>query len=255
MLNLSFYAHDIPDDVDVSIRPEDIAKAQDIGVLTPRRPSSTEIIDEGDFDLFIDDHENMLDELSDLLQEDIDEITRAKDIPDSFPAMTTTMVRLTHHKNGFSLGSIGGQPTSVYIPYDLCQNCKVHSFYLMQLLHTPWERNQWRATYIYPKYDTTLMLTADGGAFEKCRCIRQSSLIIQSHQFTIPTPPQYIGVMIGKEGRNIDALINSVSHPEAPPPDITITPFGKDKCFVSILSNSEYWSVQQICDIVSHMHC
>ena len=61
--------------------------------------------------------------------------------------------------------------------------------------------------------------------------------------------------MIGKDGRNIDTLVSSISYPEAPPPDITITPFGKDKCFVSILSNSEYWSVQQICDIVSHMHC
>jgi len=255
MLNLSFYANDIPDDADVSIRPEDVMKAQDIGVLTPRRPPSTEIIDEGDFDLFIDDHENMLDELADLLQEDMDGISGVNNREESIPDITTTIVRVTHHKKGFSLGSIGGQPTSVYIPYELCHDCQIHSFYLMQLLHTPWERNQWRATYIYPKNDTNLMLTADGGAYEKCRCIRQSSQVIQSHQFTIPISPQYIGVMIGKDGRNIDSLVSSFSYPESSPPDITITPFGNDKCFVSVLSNSEYWSLQQICGIVSHMHC
>jgi hypothetical protein len=129
-------------------------------------------------------------------------------------------VRVVINKGGFLLGSIDGQPPSVYIPKALfCARLDgedlLHAFYSMELQYTPGMRNMWKATHIEPKLPTDAMRVLDAPDFE----------------YVLPTPPAHIGAIIGKGGKNIDALIKRLRDiygvPGAPtsvPPEFTLTP-------------------------------
>lgn len=156
-----------------------------------------------------DEDQDILDALTPQLEEDLDGTVfdpaapfgHRACYPEFFHAKCTTTVRAVIDKGNFVLGSIAGQPPSVYIPKKLFKfagqvepDYILHSFYLMDLNFTPGMRNMWKATRIEPKLNTSHM--------------RIETSVASVHDYVLPTHPSYIGAIIGKDGKNINALIN-----------------------------------------------
>lgn len=156
-----------------------------------------------------DEDQDILDALTQQLEEDLDgtvfdptaPLGHRACYPEFFHAKCTTTVRAVIDKGNFVLGSIAGQPPSVYIPKKLFKfagkvepDYILHSFYLMDLDFTPGMRNMWKATRIKPKLNTSHM--------------RIDTSVASVHDYVLPTHPSYIGAIIGKDGKNINALIN-----------------------------------------------
>jgi hypothetical protein len=142
--------------------------------------------------------------------------------PEIFQNTCVATVRAVISMGHYLLGSIDGQPPSVYIPkslfcarHDVDGEDLLHAFYRMELEYTPDKRNMWKATHIEPKLPTDAMRVLDATDFE----------------YVLPTPPAHIGAIIGKGGKNIDALIkrrrDEYGVPgvrTAVPPEFTLTP-------------------------------
>jgi hypothetical protein len=232
----------------LTIQPEDYEKAREIGVLTPRKiessdsPSNTYEIE---FLQMMDEREEHL-EILDNYVPDFNIQSIGSDIPDMF---TTQVVRITHVKNSYSLGSLGdNQPTSVYIPDNICEGNipNLHDFYYMDLRYQPCGRNSWIATNIYPKLDTSSMLVSEEDI--------EHLILHTNHVFNVPIEHGLIGIIIGKEGKNLKNLTNKF-HPYSDPPDITITPTTPGMATVSVVTNCfSEWLTSDIINLVSHMH-
>ena len=121
--NRSFLNEDMDIDFNnLTIQPEDYEKAREIGVLTPRKIESFDSslnTYEIEFLQMMDEQEEHL-EILDNYVSDFNIQSIGSDIPDMF---TSQVVRITHVKNSYSLGSLGdNQPTSVYIPDSICED-------------------------------------------------------------------------------------------------------------------------------------
>ena len=170
-----------------------------------------------------DEDQDIMDALTPLWEEDLDGTVFDPAAPfghracyaEFFQNKCTTTVRAVIDKGNFVLGSIAGQPPSVYIPkqlfgfdarslsnpnnvfgFDSTPESEdiLHSFYFMDLEFTPGMRNMWKATRIEPKLNTSHM--------------RIEPSVASVHDYILPTHPANIGAIIGKGGKNINALIN-----------------------------------------------
>ena len=193
------------------------------------------MLDETEFLLMVADQErdedsDIMDDLCTLWMEDMDATIldptapfgHMACYPEVLQSTCVATVRVVIDKGSFLLGSIDGQPPSVYIPkslfcarHDVDGEDLLHAFYRMELEYTPDKRNMWKATHIEPKLPTDAMRVLDATDFE----------------YVLPTPPAHIGAIIGKGGKNIDALIkrrrDEYGVPgvrTAVPPEFTLTP-------------------------------
>ena len=291
------------DDVEISITSEDISMARDIGILTPREVVSSDFVPveisapntsswaskasgmspqdahdteylatvrDADFLAFVALIEG--DDMDDLVEQhhsDLDGMTNdpGQLLPSELPyASFATEVRVTAIKNGYYVGSLGGQGTNVYIKTPPSQLLELHSLYLMDVTATPAESFPLCATKVFQKLRTADMLVS-------ClECDLETGILISTpwwdrketttRQYLLPTPAEHIGAMIGRQGKNITALIESVNewnsnHASSGEPEITITPTYDSKgCFVTFHEPPECsWSTRDIEWLISHFHC
>lgn len=291
------------DDVEISITSEDISMARDIGILTPREVVSSDFVPveisapntsswaskasgmspqdahdteylatvrDADFLAFValiegDD----MDDLDEHHHSDLDGMINHpyQLLPSEMPCMSfATEVRVTAIKNGYYVGSLGGQGTNVYIKTPPSQLLELHSLYLMDVTATPAESFPLCATKVFQKLRTADMLVS-------ClECDLETGILISTpwwdrketttRQYLLPTPAEHIGAMIGRQGKNITALIESVhewdsNHASSGEPEITITPTYDSKgCFVTFHEPPECsWSTRDIEWLISHFHC
>ena len=292
----------VPDDVDLSIKQEDIRMAQDIGILTPREQdfykipesdrkpaelsSSTsgwvalskkrpeykvaqdnknkvysKLIDDIEFIQLQENQEGegdpehvaMLDDLADLWEADLDGTVFVPEEPyghkacrnEIIPTSASEIVRITIKKPGFYIGSIAGQPANVFIPRDATsEELNIHSFYFMNLRFNPCGRNLWTAIVVGKKLPSSSMKigTSDNTVTYK-----------------IPTPSYLVGSIIGKDGRNINNLCQSVKSWygfTGEVPDFTIKPVSNthSEVLVHLSGECTEWGYPEIEYVVDHMH-
>ena len=291
------------DDVEVSITTEDISMARDIGILTPREVVSSDfvsakvsvpnvpswatrvsgssaqmshddeylsVVHEAEFLAFVALIEG--DDMNDLVEQhhlDLDGMTNHPPqlLPSEMPyASLATEVRVTAIKNGYYVGSLGGQGPNVYIKTPPSQPLELHSLYFMDLISTPHESFPLCATKVFQKLRTADMLVFI------LECDLETGILISTpwwdrketttRQYLLPTPAEHIGAMIGRQGKNIAALIKSVNewesdHASFGEPEITITPtHDSNGCFVTFHEPPEcIWSTRDIEWLISHFHC
>ena len=231
--------------------------------------------------LFQDQHEKMLEDLADLLEEDLDGTVlsgpppqlshmplnccpttfwhKARH-PEFLRSKTQEPVRMVMDKGGYWIGSIAGQKANVFISKDLAPSSNLHSYYLMDLEYNPVGRNMWRATGVHPKLDSMAMLVAETSFVHPAvpgSYIMNSFPLSSEHTFDVPMPSHYIGAIIGKGGKNLDALLKQFcGSPYAEIPEVTITPLTDDSIRVSILVGEDcHWNMVDSATLISYMHC
>ena len=258
-------------EIDLKIQKEDIDKGLEIGLITPRELSESdykdfpELCQEINFLMLQEqDDEEMFDDLEEMINQDVQQTDYPyfEDVYDMFEKPDPlrgegieVIIRVVMNKGRFYLGSIAGQPVDVYIPSDISGwNVDIHSYYLMDIKWTPEQRNKWTVTKIHAKLDSSDMLIAES------KHTQYGEVVQQHYTFDLPTPSYYIGAMIGKEGRNINNLIETISSwiPEQSgsdyEPEFTFTPY-KDYTRVDVyIPHGCMWKFQNICNTVSHFH-
>ena len=295
---LELVFNNVPNDADVTITPEDMALARSIGILTPREVVPSDFVPakvsapsvpswanrvsgssaqkshddaylsavrEADFLAFVDAHQTFLDDGDEIWDEATSQALIGHPC-EMLSHAATIEVRVTAIKNGYYLGSIGGQGANVYIKTQL--PLEPHSLYMMDIIATPFESFPWRATKVYPKLPTATMLESRTFSEEPdeefCATWKTVNLT-----YRLPTPAIHIGSMIGRQGKNISALIAEVN--SAPPhhvgfgeylsssgePEITITPTDDFAgCIVSFHQGTECtWHISDTEWLISHFHC
>ena len=274
------------------ITKEDMEKAREIGVLTPRSvlpcdkiaqapaiptwlqiavlgcsPKVKSVADDIEFLLMVaeqegDAHEDILDEIDDMWQHDLDGQTRV-DIwpmpyPPAMPKTTTKIVRITSkpYFAKFCFGTMTDGPADVFIPEHVITNtCNLHDFYLMDLEYHPQGKNLWRVTKIHPKLDTSAMLISYSQV--SCGFNQGQMLLGESYVYDIPCDHESIGVIIGKNGKNILNLKEKIYDDtwETDLPEVDITPFGIGMARVTVTLGPQcLWVHNHVTDFVSRMH-
>ena len=231
--------------------------------------------------LYEDEHEKMLEDLAELLEEDLDGTIlsgpppqlshmpigccptvfwhKAR-YPEFLHSNPQVPVRMVMDKGGYWIGSIAGQKANVFISKDLAPSGNLHSYYLMDLEYNPVGRNMWRATGVHPKLDSMAMLVAETSFVHPAvpgSYIMDSFPLSSEHTFDVPMPPHYIGAIIGKGGKNLDALLKKFcGSPYAVLPEVTITPLTDTSFRVSILAGEDcHWNMVDSATLISYMHC
>tara|TARA_B100000408_G_C10300029_1_gene224108 strand:+ start:128 stop:1060 length:933 start_codon:yes stop_codon:yes gene_type:complete len=271
--------------------PEDLEMAEKIGILTPRGTDSSlddqKLIDDIDFLQMMDDQENIADEATEWLEEQIhlmndqDQIVKKCNI---VPKKTSEVVQITRVLPMFSIGALNGH-SCVYLPWgsetgeapgirmDMEHQRPIQIFDLLyvDLVWNPQGRNFWKATKIHPKLPAQLISEVD---------VEILGVYNQGHQYTynIALNPEDIKFVIGKSGSNINRLISSCVRSEmitrthdagipGPLPEVTITPidnsdedhinsFIPTMCQVRVLCPSGCpWTKEDVEKLVSHLHC
>lgn len=257
-----------------------------------------------------EDHESMLDEAADWLadQEKIlwsDEPgvpsfiadCHAIALAERLPSVAIQEVKIVRVESTWSLASIAGQ-TSVYLPWGFatnvagppgikqslfnCKPLRPHEFVLVEMEFRPQGRNLWRATKILPKLPTEQMLTSVVESVTDYDGIQRSGF---SYQFEIPCDPENIGLIIGGNGKNLNALIQGIQRQRVkswygpmplhidcencdfPLPEVTITPIeGPEsldepsshkptKALVSVyVPTCAIWDQAEVVELVSYFH-
>ena len=150
------------------------------------------------------EHVAMLDDLADLWEADLDGTVFVSEEPfghkacrkEVLPQSTSEIVRITIKKPGFYIGSIAGQPANVFIPRDVTtEELNTHSYYFMNLRFNPCGRNLWTSVVVGKKIPSSSMMISTSD---------------NTVTYKIPTPKYLIGAIIGKDGRNINNLCQSV---------------------------------------------
>ena len=195
----------------------------------------------------------MLDDLSDLWEADLDGTVFVPEEPfghkacrnEVLPQSASEIVRITIKKPGFYIGSIAGQPANVFIPRDsTTEDLNVHSFYFMNLRFNPCGRNLWTAVVVGKKIPSASMKISTSNNTVK---------------YNIPTPNYLIGAIIGKDGRNINNLCQSVKSWygfTGELPDFTIHPVSNthSEVLVHLSDECTEWGYSEIEYVVDHMH-
>lgn len=207
-------------------------------------------LQEGDEDF---EHVAMLDDLADLWEKDLDGTIFDLNEPFGYkacraeilPEKSTEIVRITIKKPGFYIGSIAGKPANVYIPeYVGNGGLNVHSYYMMDLKYNLCGRNQWLVEKVFDQIPSEYMRIGTTN---------------QTVSYRIPTPGYLIGAIIGKEGRNINNLCQSVkdwNEFTGEVPEFTIKPDGETHTIVDVRLPNECteWGYSEIEYVVDHMH-
>ena len=295
---LSLVFKNVPEGVDVSITPEDISMARDIGILTPRDVVSSDFtpaivsapkapswasrasgkspqdthdtkylaeVNDAYFLAFVAMIEG--DNMTDLVEQqqlDLDGMTNhpLHPLPGEISyASFTTEVRVTAIKHGYYVGSLGGPGMNVYIKTPPSQPLEPHSLYLMNVTSTPTESFPFCATKVFHKLRTEDMLVSS--IFTQIPTVEDIHFQddTSTRVYQLPTPAYLIGAMIGRQGKNITALISAVNNWDSSTsfgePEITITPTYDSKgCFVSFHEPSGcQWNLEDIEWLISHFHC
>ena len=329
-----------------SVAPEDLDKAEEIGVITPKSLRSSDkepipfvprvrtwadrtkgsdlekehndshqkLLDDIEFLKMMDEqesHEDMLEEASEWFEEqenilygepntpsyivDFNDIAKNQLIPQQ----TVQEVKLVRVENKWALGSINGI-TNVYIPwgsktsiedlpgkivsYQHRKPLRVGEFVCAYLDFNPNGKNIWKATKILPKFNTSDMLES----IVKTNIEYDSNskkVISNGYQYTFDMPcnPDNIGSIIGKNGKNLNYLIQNIQKkcennwyepiPELvdekfPLPEVTIAPvkapdgysgpssFTPQKVNVRVFCPTCcIWDRNDVEELVSYMHC
>jgi hypothetical protein len=244
----------------VHLETEDIEKAREIGVLTPRETHHTDYqgpsektVNEIDFLLMqhsIEEHESIMDDIEDLWNKDIYGSTTPPH------GSSTQVVRIIIKKTNFYIGSIDGNGGNVYIHSQGTLN--LFSFYLMDLIYDP-RFNNYRCIKIHPRRDTSAMLQGSTTVLSLCRCIGNSLPLTRSYTYHVPMDINNIGIIIGKNGKNINSLASYVRPTwlclDGINPDVTISPISKTlaKITVDIPYNCD-WEKKSVEEMISYMH-
>lgn len=199
------------------------------------------------------EHVAMLDDLADLWGTDLDGTVFVPDEPfghkacrkEIMPQSASEIVRITIKKSGFYIGSIAGQPANVFIPRDATsEELNTHSYYFMNLRYNPCGRNLWTSVVVGKKIPSSDMKigTSDNTVTYK-----------------IPTPNYLVGAIIGKDGRNINNLCQSVKSWygfTGEVPDFTIKPVSNthSEVLVHLSGECTEWGYSEIEYVVDHMH-
>jgi len=214
-----------------------------------------------------DAHEDMLDELDDLWQQDLDWQT-ADPFPilygiQNIPLKSTEIVRITHTFNNYCLGTVTDGASEVYISKHLESSRlgtvgpELYSFYLMDLEWHPQGRNLWRATKVYPKLNTAGMLISKSVVSCPVPPSGDHISLGEAHVYEIPCQHKYIGVIIGKNGKNIQNLVKKIYDDtwETNLPEVDISPFGIDMTRVTVTLDSQcLWNDDHVENFVSLLH-
>ena len=226
---------------------------------------------------FVDEFEEMYDTLGEEWERDLDGSVLDLSAPfghracfNELPVSSVSVeVRVISFKGRYYIGTIAGHPSmSVYINtrnIDFQGDLDIHSLYWMDLEFTPQLSMQWCATKVYPKLDTSAMKVSE--VFIQDRTVSldidavsddwQDSVSV--HTYRIPTPACLIGTMIGRQGRNIDNLIESVNTTSYGIPIVTIKPSYDGKESIVIVQENHcddcFWNLTDIEWLVSNFHC
>ena len=213
-----------------------------------------------------DDHEAMLDEAAEWLDSQEKILWGSHGVPsfvsdchaialaEQMPTTAIQEVRIVRVEPSWSLASIAGQ-VCVYLPWGSFTNTegppgikqpllnrkplRPHEFVLVEMEFKPQGRNLWRATKLLPKLPTAEMLQSVVESVTDYDGIQRSGF---SYQFNVPLDPENIGLIIGGNGKNLNALIQDIQRKRAkswygpmplhidadygdfPLPEVTITP-------------------------------
>ena len=294
----SFFEHPSialhPATVTMGVEVEDEEKFREIGVLTPRSLTDSDLeprqgvsvdatqkeVSEIEFLLMVsvvegDKHEEMLDDLSDLWESDLDATVFDMSFPhchkachkEVLPLNTTEMVRLVVDYGTYFIGSIAGQPCNVYIPAPPVGQGflpKIHSYYLMDLKFVGGPLI-WEATQVYTKLPTQGMHVSSMAVIQPPDpnwYIEETTHLRTEHVYEVPTPSSYLGAIIGSGGKNINALMKKITESQDSyrshhtNPEVTLTPLGTDSFRVHISINYYCkWTTVEVHEFISHMHC
>ena len=214
-----------------------------------------------------DAHEDMLDEIDELWQQDLDGQT-ADPFPilygiQNTPLKSTEIVRITHTKSSYCLGTVTDGASEVYISKNIPSarwgtvGPELYSFHLMDLEWNPHGRNLWRATKVYPKLDTAGMLISKSVVSCSLESGGDNISLGEAHVYEIPCIHKHIGVIIGKNGNNIQNLVKKIYDDtwETDLPEVDITPFGVDMARVTVTLGPQcLWNDNHVQKFVSRLH-
>ena len=197
-------------------------------------------IDELEFENFIrekEEHERMLDEAAEWLDEEIKFMNDQEDIVLKsliLPQKAILEIRVNKVFSTYSFGSIAGQST-VYIPWGYSTNrygpegvpqtpaaqkpLRSYEMIFAEIEWKPEGQNFWKVTKIFPKLNTEEMLISASK-------IQYVDGIGAQYNYEIPCDPQNIGSIIGREGKNIKSLIEKIhdNTDKSLQPEVSITP-------------------------------
>jgi hypothetical protein len=214
-----------------------------------------------------DAHEDMLDDIDDLWQKDLDGQT-ANPFPilygiQNTPLKSTEIVRITHTFKNYCLGTVTDGASEVYITKTIPSarwgtvGPELYSFYLMDIEWHPQGRNLWRAAKVYPKLDTAGMLISKSVVSCSLESGGDNISLGEAHVYEIPCIHKHIGVIIGKNGNNIQNLVKKIYDDtwETVLPEVDITPFGIDMARVTVTLGPQcLWTDNHVQKFVSHLH-
>ena len=199
------------------------------------------------------EHVAILDDLADLWEADLN--GTVFDVTEPFvhkacrkeviPQSASEIVKITIKKSGFYIGSIAGQQANVFIPRDVTkEELNIHSYYFMNLRFNPCGRNLWTAVVVGKKIPSSSM---------------RISTSDNTVTYNIPTPGYLVGAIIGKDGKNINNLCQSVKDWykfAGEIPDFTIKPVSDthSEVLVHLSEHCTEWGYSEIEYVVDQMH-
>jgi len=183
------------------INNEDYELAQTCGIIDP---TDNDILNsEVEYNNMIDHNIDIDNEYSKFVKEfehAWDGASYACEYPNFKETFQNIDVRVIMKKENFAIGTIDGD-NSVYIPAGLMNMLTIGELVKMNLVYHPHGKNTWKAIYVHPKQEATLI--SQFISFDE-----NSECDMLSQTFNIPQ--QNVGKMIGKNGICIQKILNDI---------------------------------------------